>query len=139
MRRRTRPGLSRKQQGSKNRTKARLKVAYAHARVTDARREFHHQLSTALIRDNQAVAVEDLAVKGLACTRLAKSVHDAGWASFVTMLEYKARLYGRQFHQIGRFEPTSQVCSACGLKDGPKPLHVRIWQCHGCGAYQRGG
>ena len=109
-------------------------MARAYARVADARRNFHHQLSTALIRDNQAVAVEDLAVKGLACTRLAKSVHDAGWASFVTMLEYKARLYGRQFHQIGRFEPTSQVCSACGMKDGPKPLHVRIWQCHGCGA-----
>jgi putative transposase len=126
--------LSRKHQGSKNRTKARLKLADVHARVADARREFHHQLSTALIRDNQAVAVEDLAVKGLARTRLAKSVHDAGWASFVAMLEYKARLYGRQFHQIGRFEPTSQVCSACGVKDGPKPLHVRIWRCHGCGA-----
>jgi putative transposase len=82
-----------------------------------------------------AVAVEDLAVTGLACTRLAKSVHDAGWASFVTMLEYKARLYGRQFHRIGRFEPTSQVCSACGMKDGPKPLQIRIWQCHGCGAW----
>ena len=65
----------------------------------------------ALIRDNQAVAVEDLEVKGLARTRLAKSVHDAGWAAFVAMLEYKARLYGREFHRIGRFEPTSQVCS----------------------------
>jgi len=132
--RRRQQDLSRKQQGSKNQTKACLKLARAHARVSDARRDFHHQLSTALIRDNQAVAVEDLAVKGLVRTRLAKSVHDAGWASFVTMLEYKARLHGRQFHQIGRFEPTSQVCSACGMKDGPKPLHVRIWQCHGCGA-----
>jgi transposase len=69
--------LSRKQQGSANRAKARVKVARAHARVADARRDFHHQLSTALIRDNQAVAVEDLAVQGLARTRLAKSVHDA--------------------------------------------------------------
>ena len=98
-------------------------------------RNFHHQLSTALIRENQAVAVEDLAVKGLGRTRLAKSVHDAGWAGFVAMLEYKARLYGREFHQIGRFEPTSQTCSVCGLKDGPKPLHVRTWQCQGCGAW----
>jgi len=89
-------------------------VARAHARVADARRDFHHQLSTALIRDNQAVAVEDLAVKGLARTRLAKSVHDAGWSGFVAMLEYKARLHGRGFHRIGRFEPTSQTCSACG-------------------------
>jgi putative transposase len=127
--------LSHKQKGSRNRDKARAKVARAHARVADARREFHHQLSTRLIRDNQAVAVEDLAVKGLARTRLAKSVHDAGWSSFVAMLEYKARLYGREFHRIGRFVPTSQVCSACGVKDGPKPLHIRAWQCQGCGAW----
>ncbi|WP_406331517.1 RNA-guided endonuclease InsQ/TnpB family protein [Streptomyces sp. NBC_00203] len=126
--------LSRKQKGSKNREKARLKVARAHAQVTDARREFHHQLSTQLIRDNQAIGVEDLAVKGLARTRLAKSVHDAGWAQFVHMLEYKAVRYGRTLVKIGRFEPTSQTCSECGAKDGPKPLHVRTWTCAVCGA-----
>jgi putative transposase len=127
--------LSRKQKGSRNRDKARLKVARAHAKVADARRDFHHQLSTALIRENQAVAVEDLAVAGLGRARLAKSVHDAGWSSFVAMLEYKARLRGRTFIKIGRFQPTSQTCSACGLKDGPKPLHVRVWRCPGCGAW----
>jgi putative transposase len=127
--------LSRKQDGSANRGKARRKVARAHARVADARRDFHHQLSTALIRDNQAVAVEDLAVKALGRTRMAKSVYDAGWAGFVAMLEYKARLYGREFHRISRFEPTSQTCSVCGVKDGPKPLHVREWQCRVCGAW----
>ncbi|MGO1791705.1 MAG: RNA-guided endonuclease InsQ/TnpB family protein [Micrococcaceae bacterium] len=126
--------LSRKEKGSKNRGKARIKVARAHARVADARREFHHQLSTRLIRENQAIAVEDLAVKGLARTRMAKSVHDAGWSAFVTMLEYKAARYGRTLVRIGRFEPTSQVCSACGVKDGPKPLHVRAWTCRACGA-----
>jgi putative transposase len=131
--RRAQQALSRKEKGSKNRDKARVKVARAHARVADARRDFHHQLSTALIRDNQAVAVEDLAVRGLARTRMAKSVHDAGWSAFTAMLEYKARLYGREFHRIGRFEPTSQMCSACGVKDGPKPLHVREWTCAGCG------
>ena len=133
--RRAQRALSRKEKGSKNRDKARVKLARAHARVADARREFHHQLSTALIRDSQAVAVEDLAVKGLARTRLAKSVHDAGWSAFVNMLEYKARLHGREFHRIGRFIPTSQTCSACGVKDGPKPLHVRAWQCQECGAW----
>jgi putative transposase len=127
--------LSRKQKGSANQEKARVKVARAHARVADARRDFHHQLSTTLIRDNQAVAVEDLAVHGLARTRLAKSVHDAGWSGFVAMLGYKARLYGREFHRIGRFTPTSQTCSACGVKDGPKPLRVREWQCGACGAW----
>ncbi|MFF3409028.1 RNA-guided endonuclease InsQ/TnpB family protein [Streptomyces sp. NPDC002742] len=125
--------LSRKAKGSNNRGKARLKVARAHAQVADARREFHHRLSTQIIRDNQAVAVEDLAVKGLARTRLAKSVHDAGWSAFVSMLEYKAARYGRTFVRIGRFEPTSQVCSQCGVKDGPKPLHVRVWECAACG------
>ena len=127
--------LARKQKGSRNQDKARVKVARAHARVADARRDFHHQLSTALIRDNQAVAVEDLAVHGLARTRLAKSVHDAGWTEFVAMLEYKARRYGREFHRIGRFTPTSQTCCLCGVKDGPKPLHVRAWQCQKCGAW----
>jgi putative transposase len=127
--------LSRKAKGSKNRAKARVKVARAHARTADARHEFHHQLSTKLIRENQAVAVEDLAVKGLARTRLAKSVHDAGWSAFTTMLEYKAAKYGRTLIRIGRFEPTSQVCSQCGVKDGPKPLHVRTWTCRACGAH----
>jgi putative transposase len=126
--------LSRKQKGSSNRNKARVKVARAHAKVTDARRDFHHKLSTQVIRENQAVTVEDLAVKGLARTKLAKSVHDAGWSAFVNMLEYKAKLYGRDFRKAGRFEPTSQVCSACGVKDGPKPLAVREWQCKTCGA-----
>ncbi|MFJ6215035.1 RNA-guided endonuclease InsQ/TnpB family protein [Streptomyces sp. NPDC092296] len=125
--------LSRKAKGSNNRGKARIKVARAHAKVADTRREFHHQLSTRLIRENQAIAVETLSVKGLARTRMAKSVHDAGWSSFVDMLEYKAIKAGRTLVKIGRFEPTSQVCSACGVKDGPKPLHVREWTCRECG------
>ncbi|OQQ13918.1 transposase [Streptomyces sp. M41(2017)] len=126
--------LTRKAKGSNNRGKARLKAARAHARVADARREFHHQLSTKLIRENQAIAVEDLAVKGLARTKLAKSVHDAGWSQFVTMLEYKAARYGRILLKIGRFEPTSQTCSQCRVKEGPKPLHLRTWECGVCGA-----
>jgi len=133
--RRSHRALSRKRKGSHNRNKARAKVARAHARVADARRDFHHQLSTALIRDNQAVAVEDLAVKALGRTRMAKSVHDAGWSAFVAMLEYKSRLYGREFHRIGRFEPTSQTCCQCGTKGGRKPLHVRTWRCGKCGAW----
>jgi len=124
--------LSRKLSGSKNRERARVRVARAHTRVADARRDFHHQLSARIIRENQAVYVEDLAVRGLARTRLAKSVHDAGWSTFISMLEYKAALFGRQCTRIGRFEPTSQVCSACGRKDGPKPLHVRAWTCLAC-------
>ncbi|WP_063727591.1 RNA-guided endonuclease InsQ/TnpB family protein [Streptomyces sp. RTd22] len=126
--------LSRKQKGSKNREKARLTVARAHARVADARREFHHQLSAKLIRENQAIGVEDLAVNALARTRLAKSVHDAGWSQFVAMLVYKADRYGRTLTKAGRFVPTSRTCSYCGHLDGPKPLHIREWTCPACGA-----
>jgi putative transposase len=124
--------LSRKVKGSANRKKAVVRVAKAHAKVADARRDFHHKLSTTIIRENQAVYVEDLAVNGLGRTRLAKSVHDAGWSAFVSMLEYKAARYGRTFARVGRFFPSSQVCSACGVKDGPKPLNVREWTCQGC-------
>jgi transposase len=84
------------------------------------------------ISDNQAIYAEDIAVSGLARTRLARSVHDAGWSQFLRLIEEKAAHYGREFRRIGRFEPTSQVCSACGVKDGPKPLHVRQWSCLAC-------
>ena len=87
-----------------------------------------------LVRDNQAVYAEDLAVCGLARTRLARSVHDAGWGQLLALIEEKAAQHGREFRRIGRFVPTSQVCSACGISDGPKPLSVRTWQCVACGA-----
>jgi len=126
--------LSRKKKGSSNRNKARVKVARQHAKVADSRRDWQHKLSTEIIRDNQAVYVEDLCVAGLVRTRLGKSVSDAGWSTFTQMLEYKARKHVRTFIRIGRWEPTSQVCSACGVKDGPKPLNVREWTCAACGA-----
>ncbi|MEV6982453.1 transposase [Sphaerisporangium sp. NPDC051017] len=125
--------LSRKQKGSNNRAKARRAVARQHAKVADARREFHHRESTKIIRENQTVVVEDLAVAGLARTRLARSVHDAGWSAFVGMLEYKAALYGRAFHRIDRWFPSSKLCSACGALAGSMPLGVRSWTCP-CGA-----
>jgi putative transposase len=124
---------SRKQKGSRNKEKSRAALARAHAAVADRRADFCHQASTMIICENQAVYVEDLCVAGLGRTRLAKSVHDAGWSAFVAMLEYKAARYGRTFARTGRFEPTSQVCSACGVKDGPKPLSVREWACAACG------
>jgi putative transposase len=125
--------LSRKRKGSANRANARHRVAVAHRKVRDRRADHHHKLTLRLIRENQAVAVEDLAVAGLARTRLAKSVHDAGWAMFVRLLEEKAAQHGRRVVKIGRWAPTSQTCSVCGHRDGPKPLGVRIWTCCACG------
>ncbi|MFJ5152047.1 RNA-guided endonuclease InsQ/TnpB family protein [Streptomyces sp. NPDC088353] len=125
--------LSRKVKGSSNRDKARREVARQHARVADRRRDWQHKLSTRIIRDNQAVFVETLSAEGLGRTRLAKSVHDAGRAQFAAMLEYKAAKHGRTFAKVDRSFPSSQVCSACGFRDGPKPLHVRAWTCGNCG------
>jgi putative transposase len=125
--------LARKRKGSANRAKARRRVAVAHRKVRETRRDHAHKTALGLVRDNQAVYAEDLAVCGLARTRLARSVHDAGWGQLLRLIEEKAGRYGREFHQIGRFVPTSQLCSACGAKDGPKPLSVRTWQCAACG------
>ena len=126
--------LFRKAKGSANRAKARRRVAVLHRKVRETRRDHAHKTALRLVRDNQAVYAEDLAVSGLARTRLAKSVHDAGWAQLFRLIEEKAEHRGRTFHRIGRFEPTSQVCSACGINDGLKPLSVRTWTCGTCGA-----
>jgi putative transposase len=125
--------LARRQKDSANRAKSRRKVARCHARVADTRRDWLHKLSTTLIRENQAVYVEDLAVSGLARTRLARSVADAGWSTFVAMLDYKARRHGRTFARVGRWFPSTRACSACGAIGEAKPLHVRTRSCP-CGA-----
>lgn len=125
--------LTRKQKGSANREKARRRVAVLHREVRETRLDHAHKTALRLVRDNQAIYAEGIAVSGLARTRLAKSVHDAGWGQFLRLVEEKAAQYGREFRRIGRLEPTSQVCSACEVRDGPKPLHVRTWTCAACG------
>jgi IS605 OrfB family transposase len=135
--RRAQRTLSRRRLGSTNWHKARRKVARLHARVVDARRDLHHQLSTQLIRENQVVYLEDLDVAALGRSTLAKSLADAGWGQFTAMLAYKADLYGRKVVRIDRWCPSSQQCSACGAKTGPKGragLKVRIWTCSACAA-----
>jgi IS605 OrfB family transposase len=134
--RRAQRSLSRRQKGSNNRDKQRRKVARLHARVADARRDFHHQLSARLIRENQAVVAEKLNVAALGRSNLARSVHDAAWSSFVAMLEYKAALSGRRVVRIDQWHPSSQLCSTCGQRNGPKglgALKVRTWTCLACG------
>ena len=125
--------LSRRLEGPANRARARHRVAVLHRQVRDARLDHAHKTALRLVRDNQAVYAEDLCVSGLARTRLAKSVADVGWSQLLRCIQEKAARYGRTFAKVGRFEPTSQVCSACGVKDGPKPLSVRQWTCAACG------
>ena len=133
--RRARKALSRKEKGSANREKARKRVAKIHARIADRRRDFLNKLSTRLIRENQAVCVEDLNIRGmLRNRRLARHVGQAGWGEFVRMLEYKAELHGRAVLKCGRFEPTSKRCSHCGHVREALPLGVREWACGECGA-----
>lgn len=131
--RRAQQELARRQKGSANRRKSVRKVARCHARVGDTRRDWLHKLSTTLISENQAVYVEDLAVSGLARTRLARSVADAGWSTFVAMLAYKATRRGRSFVKVDRWLPSTRTCSTCGAIGDKKPLHVREWTCP-CGA-----
>ena len=127
--------LARKKKGSKNRTKARLKVAKLHAKIADIRKDFTHKLSTRLIHENQVIAVETLAVGNMKKNRkLAKSIGDAGWAEFVRQLEYKARWYGRELVKIDRWHPSSKRCSDCGYTAEKMPLNVRQWTCPDCGS-----
>ena len=97
--------------------------------------DFLHQLSTRIIRENQTVVLEDLNVSGMVKNRkLARSIADAGWRMFRTLLESKATEHERDLVVINRWTPTSQTCSACGYGDGKNPLATRQWRCLECGA-----
>ena len=102
-------------------------------RVADARRDHHHQLSTRWIRENQAIHVETLSVRGLARTRLARAIHDAAWVSLLAMLRYKAAWYGRDLVAIDRFYLSTPACSCCGVVGPKRALYVRTWTCDACG------
>lgn len=127
--------LAKKVKGSKNRAKARVKVALVHAHISDARRDFLHKLSTRLVRENQVIAVETLAVSNMQKNRcLSKSISDAGWAEFLRQLEYKAQWYGRTLVGVDRWFPSSKRCSDCGSTVDKMPLNVREWTCPECGS-----
>ncbi len=127
--------LARKQKGSVNREKARVKVARVHARIADRRRDFLHKLTTRLVRENQAVVIEDLSVRNMVRSHsLARAISDAAWADLRGMLEYKCDWYGRDLVVIDRWYPSSKTCSACGYLAASLPLNVREWDCANCGA-----
>ncbi len=125
---------AKKQKGSKNRNKARLKVARLHARINDRRRDYQHKLSTRMVHENQVMCVESLAVKNMVKNHcLAKALSDVGWSEFVRQLEYKSQWYGRTLVKIDRFYPSSKTCSACQHVVDSLTLDRREWVCPLCG------
>jgi len=131
---RAQKALSRKRKGSRNRAKARLRVAKIHQKVGDIRRDHLHKLTTDLVRENQTIAVEDLNVQGMMANHtLAGAIADSGWGEFVRQLKYKSEWHGRTFVRVGRFYPSSKLCSVCGFKNDSMPLDIREWQCPRCG------
>ena len=125
--------LARKEKGSKNREKARRRVAKIHARIADRRADHLHKLSTRLVRENQTVVIEDLAVRNMVKNHaLARAISDAAWSEFRRQLEYKAQWYGRTVIAVDRFYPSSKTCSVCGHLLTSLPLGVRAWTCPAC-------
>jgi putative transposase len=126
--------LARKEKGSANRAKARLKVARVYARIADRRRDHLHKLTTRLVRENQTIVIEDLTVRNMVKNHsLARAISDAAWRQFRSMLEYKADWYGRNLVAVDRWYPSSKLCSACGHRIGAMPLNIRTWECPTCG------
>jgi putative transposase len=124
---------SRRAKGGGNRAKSRRKVALQHGKVARAPRDYHHKQALALVRENQAVYVEDLGVVGMVRNRrLARAISDAGWGQFVRLLEEKAERYGRTVHTVSRWLPSSKTCSVCGHVMDTMPLKIRTWTCPGC-------
>lgn len=126
--------LSKCKQGSNRRERAKLRLAKLHNKAKDSRSDFLHNLTTRLVRENQAIVIEDLNVSGMARNRrLARAISDAGWYTFRQLLTAKCEKYDRQLVVINRWEATSGKCSHCGFHGGRKELNVREWTCLNCG------
>ena len=125
--------LSRKQKGSNNRNKSRLKVAKVHNKITRCREDFHHKLSRRIVNENQVLVLENLAIKNMVKNHnLAKAISQVGWGQFCTMLKYKAEQEGKIYLEVDRFFPSSKTCHVCLNQVGSLPLEVRQWTCSSC-------
>ncbi|WP_394616477.1 RNA-guided endonuclease InsQ/TnpB family protein [Lentzea sp. JNUCC 0626] len=123
----------RRGKGTANRAKTRLKIAVRHGKIARARKDFHHKLALELIRENQAVYLENLNVLGMFRNRrMAKAISDAGWGQFVRIVEEKAERHGRSVVKVSRWLPSSKLCSGCGHVMDGMPLKIRAWRCPMC-------
>src|SRR5262249_45604281 len=125
--------LSRKRKGSANRAKARRALARECEKVANRRADFAHKFSTSVVEENNTIACETLNLKGMSKTKLAKSVQDAAHRETFRRIEYKARWRNRNFVFIGRWFPSSQLCSNCGHRHQELSLSDRFWTCPACG------
>ena len=118
---------------AKNYQKQKRKVARLHEKVMNQRTDFLNKLSTEIIKNHDIICIEDLNVKGMLRNhKLARSISDVSWSSFVAKLQYKADWYGREIIKVDQWFPSSQICSECGHKDGKKSLDIREWTCPIC-------
>ena len=128
--------LARKKKGSKNREKQRMKVARVYEKVANQRKDTIHKATTQAVRESQAIAVEDLNVKGMTSNHhLARAVGDASMSEIHRQLQYKCDWYGRTFVKVDRWFPSSKTCSECGCVFDDLTLSMREWTCPGCGAH----
>lgn len=125
--------LSKKQKGSKNKEKQRIKVAKVHQHISNQRNDFLHKLTTGLVKDSQfdVFCLEDLNLRGM-CKLWGRKVSDLSYYTFQTMLNYKCIKYGKKVIKIGRFEPSTQICSNCGNRQKLN-LNDRTYKCPNCG------
>lgn len=124
---------SKKQKGSKNQEKARLKLATAHEKLCNKRKDNLHKITTKLIKENDVICIEDLNVKGMTKNHhLAKAIQDCSFGTLISMLKYKALWNNRQIIEIGRFYPSSKICHCCNQKMNYMGLEIREWTCPNC-------
>jgi putative transposase len=131
--RKAQKSLSRKKKGSHRRNKVRLKVALIHEKIRNQRRHFHHEVSRMVVNTYSVIGLEDLTISGMVQNRkLSRVISDAGWSQFISFLSYKAEWAGRTVQKIGKFFPSSKLCSYCGVIKKDLTLKDRSWICD-CG------